>query len=56
MFDSGLVALVHMYTTEQYSESTLTSTSMDERTRKTPNPKCQLFFKIDLLTDFAACV
>ncbi len=28
--------------------------SMDERTLKTPNPKCRLFFKIDLLTDFAA--
>ncbi len=28
--------------------------SMDESTTKTPNPKCRLFFKIDLLTDFAA--
>jgi hypothetical protein len=27
---------------------------MDERTIKTPNPICRLFFKIDLLTDFAA--
>jgi hypothetical protein len=27
---------------------------MDESTIKTPNPICQLFFKIDLLTDFAA--
>jgi hypothetical protein len=27
---------------------------MDEWTIKTPNPKCRLFFKIDLLTDFAA--
>jgi hypothetical protein len=27
---------------------------MDEVTIKTPNTKCQLFFKIDLLTDFAA--
>ncbi len=27
---------------------------MDELTIKTPNPKCQIFFKIDLLTDFAA--
>ncbi len=27
--------------------------SMDEWTIKTPNPKCRLFFKIDLLTDFA---
>jgi hypothetical protein len=27
---------------------------MDEWTIKTPNPKCQLFFKIYLLTDFAA--
>ncbi len=30
--------------------------SMDELTIKTPNPKSRLFFKIDLLTDFAACV
>jgi hypothetical protein len=29
---------------------------MDEWTIKTPNTKCRLFFKIDLLTDFAACV
>ncbi len=29
---------------------------MDEWTKKTPNPKCRLFFKIDLLTNFAACV
>jgi hypothetical protein len=29
---------------------------MVERTIKTPNPKCRLFFEIDLLTDFAACV
>ncbi len=28
--------------------------SMDEWTIKTPNPKCRLFFKIDLLKDFAA--
>ncbi len=28
--------------------------SMDEWTIKTPNPICRLFFKIDLLTDFAA--
>ncbi len=28
--------------------------SMDKWTIKTPNPKCRLFFKIDLLTDFAA--
>ncbi len=27
---------------------------MDELTIKTPNPICRLFFKIDLLTDFAA--
>ena len=27
---------------------------MDEWTKKTPNPICRLFFKIDLLTDFAA--
>ncbi len=27
---------------------------MDEWTIKTPNPICRLFFKIDLLTDFAA--
>jgi hypothetical protein len=27
---------------------------MDEWTMKTPNPVCWLFFKIDLLTDFAA--
>jgi hypothetical protein len=27
---------------------------MDEWTINTPNPKCLLFFKIDLLTDFAA--
>jgi hypothetical protein len=27
---------------------------MDEWTIKTPNPKCRLFFKIDLLTDFAS--
>jgi hypothetical protein len=27
---------------------------MDELTLKTPNPKCRLFFKIDLLTDFVA--
>jgi hypothetical protein len=27
---------------------------MDELTIQTPNPKCRLFFKIDLLTDFAA--
>jgi hypothetical protein len=27
---------------------------MDELTVKTSNPKCQLFFKIDLLPDFAA--
>jgi hypothetical protein len=27
---------------------------MDEWTIKTPNPICQLFFKIDLLTDIAA--
>jgi hypothetical protein len=27
---------------------------MDEWTIKTPNPKCRLFFKIDLLTDIAA--
>jgi hypothetical protein len=27
---------------------------MDEGTMKTANPKCRLFFKIDLLTDFAA--
>ncbi len=29
---------------------------MDEWTIKTPNPICRLFFKIDLLTDFAAFV
>jgi hypothetical protein len=29
---------------------------MDELTIKTPNPKCRLFFKIDLLTDFGANV
>ncbi len=29
---------------------------MDELTVKTPNPKCRLFFKIVLFTDFAACV
>ncbi len=28
--------------------------AMDEWTIKTPNPICRLFFKIDLLTDFAA--
>ncbi len=28
--------------------------TMDEWTIKTPNPICRLFFKIDLLTDFAA--
>ncbi len=28
--------------------------SMDEWTMKTPKPKCRLFLKIDLLTDFAA--
>ncbi len=28
--------------------------SMDKLTIKTPNPICRLFFKIDLLTDFAA--
>ncbi len=28
--------------------------TMDEWTIKTPNPKCRLFLKIDLLTDFAA--
>jgi hypothetical protein len=28
---------------------------MDELTIKTPNPKRRLFFKIDLLMDFAAC-
>jgi hypothetical protein len=27
---------------------------MDESTIKTPNPICRLFFKIDLLKDFAA--
>jgi hypothetical protein len=27
---------------------------MDEGTIKTPNPTCRLFFKIDLLTNFAA--
>jgi hypothetical protein len=27
---------------------------MDELTIKTSNPKCRLFYKIDLLTDFAA--
>ncbi len=27
---------------------------MDEWTTKKPNPKCRLFYKIDLLTDFAA--
>jgi len=27
---------------------------MDEWTTKTSNPKCRLFYKIDLLTDFAA--
>ncbi len=27
---------------------------MDEWTTKTPNPICRLFFKIDLLTGFAA--
>jgi hypothetical protein len=32
--------------------------TQDEWTKKTPqpNPRCRLFFKIDLLTDFAACV
>ncbi len=30
--------------------------NMDELTIKTPNPKCRLFFKVDLLTDFATCV
>ncbi len=30
------------------------SACMDEWTTKTPNPICRLFFKIDLLTDFAA--
>jgi hypothetical protein len=29
---------------------------MEKLTIKTPNPICRLFFKIDLLTDFAACV
>jgi len=29
---------------------------MDELTIKTPNPICRFFFKIDMLTDFAACV
>jgi hypothetical protein len=29
---------------------------MDEWIIKTPNPKCRLFFKIDLLADYAACV
>ncbi len=29
---------------------------MDEWTKKTPNSKCWIFFKIDLLTDFAAFV
>ncbi len=33
---------------------TTTYLPMDEWTIKTPNPKCRLFFKIDLLTDFAA--
>ncbi len=28
--------------------------TLDEWTIKTPNPKCRLFSKIDLLTDFAA--
>ncbi len=28
--------------------------TMDEETIKTPNHKCRLFFKINLLTDFAA--
>ncbi len=30
--------------------------STDEWTINTPNPRCRLFFKICLLTDFAACV
>ncbi len=30
--------------------------AMEEWTIKTPNPICRLFFKIDLLTDFAAIV
>jgi hypothetical protein len=33
---------------------TATVYNMDELTIKTPNPKCRLFCKIDLLTDFAA--
>ncbi len=32
----------------------LSQSPMDEWTIKTPNPKCQLFFRIGLLTDFAA--
>jgi hypothetical protein len=34
--------------------SFLTPSLMDEWTTKTTNPICRLFFKIDLLTDFAA--
>jgi hypothetical protein len=33
---------------------TATATAMDEWTIRTPNRLCRLFFKIDLLTDFAA--
>jgi hypothetical protein len=29
---------------------------MDEGTIKTPNPRCRLFFRIDLLTDFTDSV
>ncbi len=43
----------------QYTSSIIISVDallppMDEWTIKAPNPKCRLFFKIDLLKDFAA--
>jgi hypothetical protein len=41
----------------EFSEGKLINTRecpMDKRTIKTPNPICRIFFKIDLLTEFAA--
>jgi hypothetical protein len=45
---------VCMYIGVSFKEIELSGVSMDEWTTKTPNPICRLFFKIDLVTDFAA--